>query len=79
MRDRCPGITVHMARDQGYSLLRPIREGPAAGAARQRVAHLPVRQGVATGRPLEAAAPSLPPHPMPADAPVDPLADRAAR
>jgi MoaA/NifB/PqqE/SkfB family radical SAM enzyme len=73
---RCEGPSINMVRDQGLALCAPLVQGPWADDAEAQLLalHPEVPPRLATGRPPEAAAPSLPGFPGPGDAPVDPLA-----
>lgn len=74
--DRCDGMHINMVRDQGLALLRPMTEGPwledAEAQLRARYPE-PIRR-IEHGRPVQAAAPSLPGYAQPTSAPQDPLA-----
>lgn len=73
--ERCEGLHINMIRDQGLALAHPLT-GAEADVAQQRLLQLypepPPR--LATGRALEAPAPSLPGYTMPEQVPQDPLA-----
>ncbi len=78
--DRCDGAHINMVRDQGLAMLTPLTGGAETEAAMIEVRRLhpePISR-LANGRPLEAIAPSLPGHAMPASVTPDPLAVIAA-
>lgn len=62
VRDRCEGLPIHMARDQGLALARPLVDGAWADeAARQLEALRPHPDAtLADGRPAEPPHPDLP-------------------
>jgi MoaA/NifB/PqqE/SkfB family radical SAM enzyme len=59
LRDRCPGLHVNMARDQGFALLSPLSDGSWVDEAERQLAalHPDPDARLATGRAPE------PPHP----------------
>ncbi len=76
VRDRCEGLHINAVRDQGLRLLTPLQSGPEADAAQASLLRLfpePLPR-LATARPVEPVAPSLPGHAMPDGVRPDPLA-----
>ena len=77
---RCEGLPIHMIRDQGLELARPLIAGAWADEAEQQLVALyptpPLRPS--TGRPPEAPAPPLPGFAGAAQDEVDPVAQAAA-
>lgn len=76
LNSRCEGIHVNRVRDQGLAACRPLTDGPwATEALRQLTARFPTPElTLATGRPPEPPAPSLPGYAAPSGAVRDPLA-----
>jgi MoaA/NifB/PqqE/SkfB family radical SAM enzyme len=74
--ERCEGAHINMVRDQGLAQLTPLTEGAEADRMVARLEQIfpepPSR--LATARPPEDIAPSLPGHAAPGAAPPDPLA-----
>ncbi|MCO4769231.1 MAG: radical SAM protein [Deltaproteobacteria bacterium] len=75
VESRCEGPHINMVRDQGLSLCAPVEGEWAASAASQLEALYPEPPPrLATGRPPELSAPSLPGFAGPGSSPQDPLA-----
>lgn len=73
---RCEGIHINRIRDQGLAACRPLTEGAWADEALRQLTerHPTPELTLATGRPPEAPAPSLPGYAAPTGAVRDPLA-----
>jgi len=72
LTDRCDGMHINMLRDQGLALLKPV-QGNTAALSAVKAKHAEPLQRIATGRPVQAPAASLPGFAMPTSAPDDPL------
>jgi len=73
--ERCEGLPIHMVRDQGLRLARPLEGAWAADASEQLERRWPTPPPrLSKGRPPEAVAASLPGHSLPTTAKRDPLA-----
>jgi len=72
---RCEGPHINMIRDQGLSLCAPLESGSWAEEAQRQLLELypEVPARLASGRPPEAIAPSLPGFEVPSSSPPDPL------
>jgi MoaA/NifB/PqqE/SkfB family radical SAM enzyme len=76
LANRCDGMHINMIRDQGLALLEPLTTGPwfeDAKAQLERLHPEPLTR-IASGRPVQPAAESLPGYAAPTSVPEDPLA-----